>query len=273
MLSVPRGWEVGREENGTAVLLRGSSEIRLRRVLEHSGNPEVWFAETLQKLRKTPGSLILAYSRGVLGDGRHYAAILADDSGRARSWTTAATTRTLFVEIADKQPLEWTLRAPANSFNDTQAILEELIARAEFLDPEEWETCPAEGWIHQTLYGPWKVQGPGTYTHPEPFVLLQLCRQENAPSLESLRPRFIDSLRRSFKVQRNSTEQETLGLFRGLEALRYHGKGQRAVRAIWVRSKADLYSCLLAGEDPNRTEELFLAVVDSLCLPEMREPA
>lgn len=270
-LPVPKGWEVRREEGGATVLLRSGSEIRLRRVLEHAGKPDVWFSETLQQLRATPGSLVLAYHHGALADGRRHAAILADESARSRSWTTAASSRVLRVEIADKQPLEWILRAPANALKDGQTVLEGLIAGLVFLDPAEWETCPAEDWVHLTLRGPWKVQGPGTYTHPEPFLLLQLSRQESPATLESLRPRFLDSLRRSFKVQRHSTEQETLGLFRGLEALRYSGKGRTAIQAIWVRSEADLYSCLVTGADPKGAEELFLAVVEGLRLPRMRE--
>jgi hypothetical protein len=270
-LPVPRGWEVSQEENGTIVFLRSGCEIRLRRVVEHAGRPEVWFAETLQHLRATPGSLVIAYDQGALTDGRRYAAVLADETPRARSWTTAASSRVLGVEIADKQPLEWVLRAPPNAFKDAQSTLDGLIAGMVFLDPEEWETSPAETWVHLTLRGPWKVQGPGTYTRSEPFLLLQLSRLENPPALESLRPRLVDSLRRSFKVQRHSTEQETPGLFRGLEALRYSGRGRSAVQAIWLRSEACLYSCLLTGADAKRTEELFLAVVEGLRLPGMRE--
>jgi hypothetical protein len=150
-----------------------------------------------------------------------------------------------------------------------------LIAGTVFLDPAEWETVPAEDWMDVTLRGPWAVEGPGTYAlfDESGATLLQLSRAESHSSLETLRPRLLESLRRSFKVQRNTAEVETLGLFRGLDALRYSGKGRMAVRAIWLRSGESLYSCNLNGTDAKKADELFLQLVAGLQLPGMKEAA
>ncbi len=273
-IPVPRGWEVRRERDGV-VLGRAGTEIRLRRILENGGTPNLWFAGRVKELRDTPGSLVLTWNRAPLQDGRRHAAILSDETARSRSWTTAATPRTLDVMMADQQPLVWTLRAPSNSFQDYQTLLQGLIAGTVFLAPTEWETCPPEEWIDATLRGPWKAEGPGTYSLFDDggSLLLQLNRAESHSSLDTLRPRLLDSLRRALKVQRNTTEVETLGLFRGLDALRYAGKGRMAVRAIWLRSGENLFSCTLSGSDPKRADELFRQLVAGLRLPGMRDAA
>jgi hypothetical protein len=273
-IPVPRGWEARRERDGV-VFGRTGAEIRLRRILENGGSPNLWFASRMKELRDTPGSLVFTWNQAPLQDGRRHAAILSDETARSRSWTTAATPRTLDVMIADQQPLAWTLRAPSSSFQDLQAVLQGLIAGTIFLDPSEWETCPPEEWIDVTLRGPWKAEGPGTYSLFDDggALILQLNRAESHSSLDTLRPRLLESLRRALKVQRNTAEVETPGLFRGLEALRYAGKGRMAVRAIWLRSGENLYSCTLIGSDPKRTDELFLQLVAGLRLPGMRDAA
>jgi hypothetical protein len=275
-LHVPQGWDVRRDGNLALLLSRdGRTEIRLRRILENEGSPSVWFAGRMKELRENPGSLVLTWNQGSLPDGRGHAAILSDETARSRSWTTAATPRTLDIMIADRQPFVWTLCSPSSSFQKIQITLQGLIAGVSFLDPSEWETCPPEKWIDVTLRGPWKVEGPGTYSLFDSgnVLLFQLSCVESHSSLETLRPHLLDSLIRAFKVQRNTFEIETLGLFRGLDALRYSGKGRMAVRAIWIRSGENLYSCTLSGSDPRRTDELFLQLVESLRLPGMRDAA
>jgi hypothetical protein len=273
-LAVPRGWEARREE-GSAVLHRSGVEIRLRRVLEHENYAGIWFERRMKRLRDSPGSQMSAWSDGTLTGGPPFVAVLYDETARGRSWNTAAAQRTLDVAVADRQLLEWSLRAPAgSSFHDQQAVLQSVIASAVFLDPAEWETCPLEPWIDLTLRGPWDVHGPGTYVHSQHAdLLLQLGCVESHTSLEALRPRLLESLRRACKVQRSSTQMESLGLLRGLSALRWSGQGRMAVRAIWLRSEESLYSCVLQGRDGERLDELFLEAIEGMRLPGMRSAA
>lgn len=272
-LGVPRGWEVLREE-GLAVLKRSGAEIRLRRVLEHKNDAGIWFERKMKSLRDHPGSLVTAWSEGTLTGGRPYAAVLYDETGRTRSWNTAAVKRTLDVAIADRQLLEWSLQAPSSAFLDLQALLQGVIASTVFLDPAEWETCPVEPWLSLTLRGPWEAQGPGTYVHSEQAdLLLQLGAVESHSPLETLRPRLLESLRRSYKVQKSASEKESLGLYRGLEALRWSGQGKRWVKGIWLRAEENLYSCVLQGRDAAKVDELLLQIVEGLRLPGMRSAA
>lgn len=254
-LALPRGWD-SMEEDGTAVLRRSGFEIRVRRVLEHANSADLWFERKMKQLRDGEGSLVTAWTQGTIPEGKPYAAVVYDETARSRTWTTAAVQRTLEVAVSDRLLLEWSIRAPSSSFQDAPAILQGVIATAEFLDPSEWELCPVEPWIDLTLKGPWEVEGPGTYVRSEPFSLLQLSAQESHASLEALRPRLLEGLRRATAV-RSSSEKESLGLFRGAEALRWEGEGRMAVRAIWVRAGEKLLSIVLQGRNAKEGEELF----------------
>jgi hypothetical protein len=268
-LAVPRGWEA-MAEGDQAVLRRSGLEIRARRVLEHANDASLWFERKMKQLRDDEGSLVMAWSQGTLPESRPYAAVAYDETARSRTWTTAAVQRTIAAAIADKQLVEWSIRCQPSSFRDAQAILQGIIASAEFLDPAEWETCLPEPWIDLTLKGPWEVEGPGTYVKTEGgFMLLQLAAQENHSSLDALRPRLLEGLRRAMSVRR-STEKESLGLFRGLDALRWGGEGRMGVRGIWLRASMELYSCTLSGTEPEAADQLFLQLVAGLQLPRVR---
>lgn len=268
-LAVPRGWEAA-SEDGHALLRRPGVEVRLRRVLEHHPDPGLWFERKMKQLRDVEGALLIAWHQGTLPEGRLYAGVSYDETARSRAWSTAAVQRALEVAIAGRQLLEWSIRTPPSSFRDAQPLLQGLIAGAAFLDSAEWETRPAEPWAELPLRGPWDVQGPGTYTCLEPdFLLLQLSESESHASLEALRPRLLEGLRRATAARSNS-EKESTGLFRNLEALRWEGQGKMAARAIWVRSGEKLFSCVLQGAKPERVEELFRQAVEGLRVPGMR---
>jgi hypothetical protein len=268
-VTVPRGWEAA-PENGQAVLRRPGAEVRLRRVLEHGRDAGLWFEGKMKRLRDTEGALLIAWHQGTLPGGRLYAGVSYDETARSRAWSTSAVQRTLEVAIADRQLLEWSIRTPPSSFRDAQPLLQGIIAGAVLLDPAEWETCPAELWIDLTLHGPWDVQGPGTYTRMEPsFLLFQLSAAESHTPLALLRPRLLEGLRRA-TAARSSSEKESSGLFRNLEALRWEAQGKTAVRAIWVRSGESLFSCVLQGKEAAEVDELFRQAVEGLRLPGMR---
>jgi hypothetical protein len=254
-LAVPRGWDA-LAEGDAAVLRRSGFEIRVRRVLEHSNSADLWFERKMKQFRDGEGSLITAWSQGTIPEGKPYAAVSYDETARSRTWTTAAVQRTLEAALSDRLLLEWSIRAPSSSFRDAPDILQGVIATAEFLNPSEWELHPVEPWIDLTLQGSWEVEGPGTYVRSEPFSLLQLSAQESHASLEALRPRLLDGLRRATAV-RSSSEKESMGLLQGAEALRWEGEGRMAVRAIWVRAGDKLLSLVLQGRNAKEGEDLF----------------
>lgn len=265
-IAVPRSWEAVAQDD-QAVLRRSGCELRARRVLEHANDASLWFERKMKQLRDDADSLVMAWWQGTLPEGRPYAAVAYDETARSRTWKTEAVQRTLEVAIAGKQLLEWSARCPSSSFRDAQAILQGVIASAEFLDPSDWETCLPEPWIDLTLKGHWEVEGPGTYVKAEgPFMLLQLAAQESHASLEALRPRLLEGLRRAAAI-RVGSERESMGPLRGSQALRWDGEGRTAIRAIWLRAQDQLLSSTLSGVEPRAADELIQQIAAGLRPP------
>lgn len=266
-LGVPRGWEA-REEGPVAVLDHSGTEIRLRRVLEHGAEPALWHEAAMKRLRETEESLVLRSEKGTLPSGQPFAGLLFDETARSRSWNTAAVARILAVAVHLDPAvlLEAVLKAPTAAMPDLQWIFQSLLASLKLLPPAEWQTSPVEPWLDLTLHGPWKADGPGTYTRLAGGapVILQLGRLESPASLENLRPRLVEGLRKAHKIQHNSGEETSTGLLRGVEALRYAGRGKMAVRGIWLRSEGYLHSCVFQGAKSEETEELFQQAVRGL---------
>lgn len=270
-VGVPRGWEA-REEGREVVLARTGAEIRLRRILEHAADPALWHEPALQELRATTGSLVLRSESGILPGDRPFAGILFDETARSRSWNTAATARTLAVavEIGPGVLLEARLKAPPASLPDLQGLLHGLLTGITLLPSAEWLTSPVEPWLDLTLTGPWKAEGPGTYTRLDGSpVILQTGQIESPAPLENLRPRLVEGLRKAHKVQRNSGEETSSGSLRGVEALRYSGRGKMAIRGLWLRAEGQLYSCVFQGASAPECEELVQRAAQGARVPGM----
>ncbi|HVR06581.1 MAG TPA: hypothetical protein VMW75_00915, partial [Thermoanaerobaculia bacterium] len=274
-LPPPAGWEVA-EEEGDAVLRRNEAEIRLRRpvgVAGGDGNAGAWFAWRMRQLQDSAG-LVLGCERGKLA-GVPYAAVLHDEKAQTRSWSTAAARRTLELFRGTQPPQWWALRAHESAMPDLRPVLEQLVAAAETLPPEEWQLKLAEPWIDFTLEGPWQAASPGLYatlTERQP-LFAHLASAESKLALATLRPQAVASLRRGAALERVDAENEVLGEWRGYPALRYSldGASRRApavsVRAVWLAPERRLYSLYVQGAGANVADPLFLGLLEAIRLP------
>lgn len=270
-LPLPSGWEVA-EEDGTVIFRRRDAEIRLRRLLDSDGDVGAWRTRKMQHLQDTQ-SLVLGSEQGEV-EAAEYAAVLYEEKGAARRWTTAAIQRTLDIFWSGEQPLLWRLEAPATSFRDYQPLLESLAAAAAFLPPEEWELKLPEPWVDLTLRGPWRTEGSGVYVNPEPtFLAVYLVAQKADKPLGKLQPSLVQSVRDGAGLQEIYSEEETLGLWRGRAALHYSVEGftdedhVQGVRTVWTLAAETLYGGVIWGIDSLKVEKLHRQVVDALRLP------
>jgi hypothetical protein len=273
-LPVPSGWEVS-EANGDAFFRRGATEIRLHRDLEGNSDPGSWFAQRMKRLQDA-GDLLLASENGEIERGP-YAAVLSEEKGVGRMWKTAAISRTLELFVSDQQPLLWTLKAPEAGFRDQRSLFESLVAAAEFLPPEEWETKLVEPWINYTLRGPWQAEGPGVYasTQEEPtFVLLSL--EPTTFSLEKLQPSILESFRQGLKLNPGFAERSVVGVWHQHEAFHYALDGadsdseeEVSIRAAWLVRDRRLFTIFVRSIASDNTATLATGLLEAFrSLPE-----
>jgi hypothetical protein len=272
-LPLPSGWEVT-EEDGDALFRRGTAEIRLHRVLEGHGDAGTWFSHRLKRLQ-TSGDLLVGSENGELDRGS-YAALLYEEKGVGRTWKTTATNRCFEVYLDDRQPLLWSLNAAESGFADQRALFESLIAAAEFLDPEEWETRLKEPWIDYTLRGPWQVEAAGLYsnvTDPAP-LFVHLNTERATFTLGKLEPSILESLRQGFHFQDGFAERSSLGVWRQHEALHYavdgcetgSGRGV-SVRATWLAKEHRMYGIFVRGAAASPCEALSRGILEAFQAP------
>jgi hypothetical protein len=216
------------------------------------------------------GDLLLASENGEFERGP-YAAVLSEEKGVGRMWKTAAITRTLEFFVSDRQPLLWTLKAPEAIFMDQRQLFESMIAAAEFLPPEEWETKVVEPWIDYTLHGPWQAEGPGVYASAQAqptFILLSV--EPTTFSLEKLQPSILESMRQSFHLKPGFTERSVLGAWRQYDALHYaidgisFESGDRVnARASWLVGQRRLFNLFVRGTTPEFIDKLATGLLES----------
>jgi hypothetical protein len=274
-LQPPAGWEV-REEEGDGVLSRGAGEIRVRRpvgVAGADGNVGAWFAWRMKQLQEG-GGLVLGCERGELGGAPH-AALLHDEKAMTRSWNTAAARRTLELLRGTQPPQWWSLHAHESALPDLHPVLEQLVATAVTLPPEEWQLKLAEPWIDHTLEGPWQAVSPGLYASltARPPLFAHLASADSKLALATLRPSAVVSLRRGAALERVDHEDESLGDWRGCPALRYSldGASRRSpevsLRAAWLAPERRLYSLYVQGAGAAAVDPLFFDLLEAIRLP------
>ncbi len=260
-LPVPAGWNVS-EEEGDVLFRRGYTEIRLLRDLEGHGEPGNWFASRMKRLQDS-GDLLLSSESGELERGS-YAGVLYEEKGVGRIWKTAAVARSLDLFLSDQQPLIWTLKAPEAGFPGQRSFFESLIAAANFIVPEEWETKLVEPWIDCTLRGPWQVKGPGLYVNIDHTPVLVHCSRESYKfQLKNIEPSIVESLRRGAGSIEGMLERIVKGLWKSYEALYYSldgpivsGNSTISIRATWLLGGGSLYGLFVRGVLPEETDQL-----------------
>jgi hypothetical protein len=265
---VPSGWEAV-EDDGDALLRRGAAEIRIHRDLNGHGDPGSWFSRRLKRLQDS-GDLLLNSEHGEVDRGS-YAAVLYEEKGVDRTWKTAATRRGFEVFLNDQQSLLCSLIASEGSFNDYRPLFESLIASAQFLDPEEWETKLQEPWIDYTLRGPWQAEATGVYANvTETPLFVHLSMEPTTFTLEKLEVSILESLRQGFHLKAGFAEHSTLGDWRQHEALHYAIDGCEvksgrdvSVRATWLSKEQRLYGIFVRGAAAAPSEALSRSLLEA----------